>query len=88
MHSTWHKLKWPLIALALVLLAGASAAWGQLPFPGALFLCVAAGYGAGRLVLESLREPKPGAGHLTVHHALSAVLMMSSLAALATNWPH
>src|SRR5262245_2326387 len=75
-------------AFAAVLLVGAAAAWGRLPFPGALFLCVAAGYGGGRLILQSLREPEPGGRNLAIHHALSVVLVASSLAGLLTHWPH
>jgi phosphatidylglycerol:prolipoprotein diacylglycerol transferase len=68
------------------LLAGALGLWRWLPFPGALCLLVIAGYAAGRLVLESLRERLPGAFPLTVHHAISALLVMGSLGALAVHW--
>ncbi len=42
-----------------------------LPFPGALFLLAAAGYASGRLVLESMREPQPGATRFTTDHPIS-----------------
>jgi phosphatidylglycerol:prolipoprotein diacylglycerol transferase len=70
-----------------VLLAAAVAVWRRLPFPGALFLCVAGGYGAGRLVLESLRDRPAGARRLTLHHVLSLAAVASSLATLAAGWP-
>jgi phosphatidylglycerol:prolipoprotein diacylglycerol transferase len=73
--------------LAAVLLIAAVEAWPWLPFPGALFLLVTAGYAAMRLVLESLRELDPGASRFTIHHALSVLLVVASLAALAAGWP-
>jgi len=45
-------------AWAGVLLAAAFALRSRAPFPGALFLCVLLGYGAGRLVLQWTRESK------------------------------
>jgi phosphatidylglycerol:prolipoprotein diacylglycerol transferase len=71
-----------------VVLLSTLALWRWLPFPGALFLLATAGYAAGRLVLESAREPEPGADQgFTVHHALSAVMVVSSVAALVACWP-
>ncbi len=69
-----------------VLLVSAMTVWRWLPFPGALFLLVAAGYGCGRLVLESAREPEPGANRFNVSHAISAVMIMASLATLTAYW--
>jgi phosphatidylglycerol---prolipoprotein diacylglyceryl transferase len=74
-------------AWAVVLLVSAIAAWRWMPFPGALFLFVAGGYGAGRLVLESTRELAHGASRFTIHHAISVVLVVLSLAALTAGWP-
>jgi phosphatidylglycerol:prolipoprotein diacylglycerol transferase len=71
---------------AAVLLVGAVSIWRRLPFPGALFLCVAAGYASGRLALESFRQRRPGTGRLTLHHAISFALVVSSLATLASRW--
>jgi len=73
--------------LAVVLMVAAVTVWRWLPFPGALFLLVTAGYAAARLGLESLRELDPGAGRFTIHHALSVLLVVMSLAALAAGWP-
>jgi prolipoprotein diacylglyceryltransferase len=70
-----------------MLLVSAVLFWRWLPFPGALFLLVAAGYAAGRLILESTRELERGARRFTINHAISVVLIVVSLAALAINWP-
>jgi prolipoprotein diacylglyceryltransferase len=72
---------------AAVLLVFAIPFRERLPFPGALFWIVAAGYGAGRLVLESTREAGPADRRFTVHHAISAALILLSLAVLASHWP-
>jgi len=58
----------------------------RLPFSGALFWAVAGGYAAGRLGLESTREE--GAGTFTIHHGLSAALVLLSLAEFSFRWPH
>ncbi len=72
---------------AAVLLVSAITLWRWLPFPGALFLVVTAGYASGRLVLESTREPLPGASRFTIHHGISVALIVVSLAALTARWP-
>jgi phosphatidylglycerol---prolipoprotein diacylglyceryl transferase len=72
---------------AAALLLSAITVWRLLPFPGALFLLVTAGYALGRLLLESLREPEPGASRFNLHHAISAALVVLSLATLTTYWP-
>ena len=54
--------------------------------PGALFWIVVAGYAAGRLVLESTRESRPGTRRFTIHHGLSAALILISATALAFGW--
>src|SRR5712692_3222612 len=70
-----------------VLLVSAITVWRWLPFPGALFLLVAAGYASGRLVLESTREPQPGATRFTIHHAISVALIVLAVTALTAYWP-
>lgn len=72
--------------LAIVLLIAAWQTWPQMPFAGALFLFMAGGYGAGRLVLESTRE-QPAGTRFTVQHAISLVMVLASTAALAVRWP-
>ena len=61
--------------------------WHLLPFRGALFLYVVAGYAVGRLALESARELSPGAGRFTIHHAISLGMIAVSLVAFTANWP-
>ena len=74
-------------ALAAVLLVWAVLVWPRLPFPGALFLLVAAGYSSGRLVLESVRERHPEAARFNVHHRASVAVIVLSVAVLAIRWP-
>jgi prolipoprotein diacylglyceryltransferase len=72
---------------AVVLLVSAIVLRNKLASPGDLFWIVAAGYAAGRLVLESTRESRPGARRFTVHHGVSIALILLSGAALASRWP-
>jgi prolipoprotein diacylglyceryltransferase len=74
-------------AWAGALLISAMTVWRWLPFEGALFLLVTAGYAAGRLLLESLRELEPGANRFTIYHAMSVSMILLSLAALTARWP-
>ncbi len=72
---------------AVVLFVSAIMVWRWLSFPGALFLLATAGYASGRLLLESLRELDPGAARFTIHHAISVVMIVASIAALTAYWP-
>lgn len=72
---------------ATMLVIAAALIWHLLPFPGALFLFVVAGYAVGRLALESARELAPGARGFTIHHAISLGMIALSLAAFTANWP-
>lgn len=56
--------------------------WHSLPFHGALFIFVVAGYACGRLVLESLREHQLAGQRFTIQHAISLLLIVASAAAL------
>jgi phosphatidylglycerol:prolipoprotein diacylglycerol transferase len=60
----------------------------KMPFPGALFWVIAAGYAAGRFVLLSFREAEPGTGRFTIQHGVSAGLVVLSLAMLEYRWPN
>jgi prolipoprotein diacylglyceryltransferase len=61
---------------ATMILGAGIAIWFRLPFDGALFMFIAAGYGAGRLGLESTREPGHGTKRgFTVHHAISILII-------------
>ena len=74
-------------AWAAVVLAGGGILLGRLPFHGALFLVVAALYGAGRLALEFLREPEPGAGFGATGYAASVLTVLSAVGFLILQWP-
>lgn len=73
---------------AAILLATGISLWRSLPFEGALFIYIASGYALGRLVMESLRDLKPGPRRFTVHHAISLLIIVLSLAALTARGPH
>jgi len=67
---------------ATMLLVVGITIWQSLPFRGALFIFVVAGYACGRLVLESLREHHLSGQRFTIQHAISLLLIVASLAAL------
>ena len=73
-------------ASALALLVVSMAAWPHLPFSGALFLVVVAGYGATRLLLESTRESDAPSRGLTIDRAISGSLAAVALSLLAARW--
>jgi phosphatidylglycerol:prolipoprotein diacylglycerol transferase len=69
------------------LLAASLAAWGWFPFPGALALSIAAGYGAGRFALEALRErSSPYFAGLSAYQWMSAGLVAIGGVGLAIGW--
>lgn len=72
---------------AVLLLAGAIALWNRLPFRGALFLLVVAGYSGGRLVLETTREDQDRIGRFTIHHGISVLLIVLSGIIFWVAWP-
>ena len=65
---------------AATLLVTGLAIRSSLPFDGALFIYIAAGYSLGRLVMESLRDLR--ATRFTIHHAISLFIIAVSLAVL------
>ena len=69
-------------AWALLLLAGAVALQPVAPFEGSLFLYALGGYGLGRLLLESTRERRDHVAGISLHHAISVLL----IAIAATGW--
>jgi phosphatidylglycerol:prolipoprotein diacylglycerol transferase len=71
---------------AWLLLLGAIVLWSRLPFPGALFLFCLAGYGVGRLLLESTREEQDRMGGLTIHHFISVALVVLSVVIFIGVW--
>lgn len=64
------------------LLVASAFIWHKLPFDGALFIFVAAGYALGRLVLESLRDLPPAKTRFTIQHAISLFIIAVSVAVL------
>lgn len=67
------------IAWGSAVLAGAVLAWGRLPFAGALFLYTIGAYGAGRILMESLREEQERIMGVSVHKAISAAFVTVSV---------
>ena len=70
-----------------ILITGLSI-WPSLPFPGALFIYIAAGYATGRLLLESLREVKTPGKRFTIQHGISLLIIVVSLVALVVPRPN
>jgi len=73
---------WAVLLLVIALLLRRS-----MPFSGGLFLLIAAGYAVGRLWLESTRAETERVGGFTIHHAISVVIIVVSLATLTARWP-
>lgn len=67
---------------ATLLLIAAIMLWGKLPFDGALFVFVAAGYATGRLAMESTRDLRAAGRRFTIHHAISLLIIALSVVAL------
>lgn len=74
-------------AWAALLLIFAVTVWPWMPFPGALFLLLTAFYSSGRLVLLSMREQHSDAYRPALQQAISVVMIVLPLAALAGFWP-
>jgi phosphatidylglycerol:prolipoprotein diacylglycerol transferase len=88
-HGNWRRripTQLMEMAFALVLLGAALVLRNVAPFPGAIFCLVVAGYGAGRWVLESLREDEMGGWDKTTMRATSVLLVIAALAGLAFAW--
>ena len=71
-------------AWATLVLFAATQVWHKLPFDGALFLFVASGYASGRLIMESMRDPRRVGRKFTVHHAISLLIIALSVAAITS----
>ncbi len=74
------------IAWGLIVLAGAVLLWGRLFFQGALFLYTIGAYGAGRIVLESMRDEQDRIMGVSMHKAISTGFVAISLCAFAIAW--
>jgi len=70
-------------AWTAVVLAGAVALWGRQPFPGALLPYAVGAYGAGRLVLETLRERQDCVAGVSLQHAISIFFVAAALGTFA-----
>jgi phosphatidylglycerol:prolipoprotein diacylglycerol transferase len=73
-------------AWAIAVLGAACALLERLPFPGALFLIVAALYGIGRLAFECLRQRESAAGRISIGHAASLLTVISAVTILVVRW--
>ena len=70
------------LAWTLLVLAGAVLLSRTAPFDGSIFLYALGGYGLGRLLLESTRDTRDRVAGLSLHHAISLLLV----AVAATGW--
>jgi phosphatidylglycerol:prolipoprotein diacylglycerol transferase len=85
-HGIWRRripTQLMEMAFALVLFGAALALRNAAPFPGAIFCFGVAGYGAGRWVLESLREDETAGLDKTTMQATSILLVIAALIGLA-----
>jgi phosphatidylglycerol:prolipoprotein diacylglycerol transferase len=73
-------------AWGAVVLAGSVMLWRRLPFQGAIFFYTVGAYGAGRLVLQVLREEQDRVLGVSVQAAISALLVVSAVVAFTTAW--
>lgn len=88
-HGIWRRripTQLMEMAFALLLFGVALALRNAALFPGATFCFVVAGYGAGRWVLESLREDETAGLDKMTMQATSALLVVAALAGLAFVW--
>ena len=58
----------------------------SVPFPGALFLLMSAGYAGGRLLMEFARERKPSKAGFTLAQVISLVICLMSVSTLTIYW--
>ncbi len=76
LESIWAAT---LLALSLLFLH-------RMPFHGALFLFVASGYAAGRILLESFREYATGSSKFNVHHAISVAIIVLAVVTFSARY--
>ena len=70
-------------AWTAVVLAGAVMLWRHQPFAGALLPYAVGAYGAGRLVLETLRERQDRVAGFSLQHAISILFVAAGLGTFA-----
>ncbi len=73
-------------AWGLLVFAGAVTLCRDRPFAGAVFLFTFGAYGAGRIVLETMRQQQTAVAGLTLHRALSTAFLTISVVAFAIMW--
>lgn len=73
-------------ASGIIVLAASVLLWRRLPFEGALFLFAIGAYGAGRIVLESMREELDRVMGMSVHKTISTAFVALSLGVFAIAW--
>lgn len=73
-------------AWGLTVLAGAAWIWSAQPFAGAVVLFTLGAYGAGRLVLEGLRDAPDRVAGIGLQRAISALLVLVSLTGFGLAW--
>jgi phosphatidylglycerol:prolipoprotein diacylglycerol transferase len=91
LHGIWRRrLPTQLLEAgwAALILLGRVGLWSRRPFEGALFLYTVAAYSLGRCWLESTREDVETLGTLSLHRAISVVLVAACLASFVLLWPH
>lgn len=88
-HGVWRRRVPTQILEAgwgLLVLTGAIGIWRILPFSGLLFLYTVGAYGAGRIVLESLRQEQDYVLGVSLHRTLSTAFVAISLVGFAIAW--
>jgi phosphatidylglycerol---prolipoprotein diacylglyceryl transferase len=73
-------------AWGIIVLAACVLLWRRLPFEGALFLIALGAYGAGRIVLESMRDELDRVMGMSVHKTISITFVALSLGVFAVVW--
>jgi phosphatidylglycerol---prolipoprotein diacylglyceryl transferase len=74
------------MTFAAMLFGAALTLRGRAPFPGAIFCSVIATYGAGRIVLQGLRDDATAGRDKTAIQATSILLAIAALAGLGYIW--
>jgi phosphatidylglycerol---prolipoprotein diacylglyceryl transferase len=73
-------------ASGIIVLAASVLLWRRLPFEGALFLFALGAYGAGRIVLESMRDELDRVMAMSVQKTISTAFVVLSLGLFAIAW--
>lgn len=73
-------------AWGIIVLAASVLLWRRLPFEGALFLFALGAYGAGRIVLEPMRDELDRVMGMSVHKTISTAFVALSLGVFAIAW--